>query len=636
MIIKRHWTTRVASILSLFAILIASTVAQPVGALDVCIPDEVGVPYLSGNPNWWDNTLPMPRYWPAVDDPRWRGSFVHTPVPAGAATAHVTFRTLRNSTDVYMAWIVSVDPLLDNNEELWLALSPSGAGYGANDTLLQIIPFSAANTSTGDPLPAPAGVNVLIRTGPGNTWAASPTVPKWLQSATTNVRVVRSTADPSWAVLMKIPLQAPPNGIDLATSFHFWFGVMVTHPATGMVEYDYPPGLDSNDILAGTSTAGWQTARRDLGPTAAGCIQGVTLASSDIGTVDSAGLCVPATTLSSNMKVDDGAKGPGTIVFCARPKNDGAAINPDDINATFRLANWGSTSRLTGTWDQVNTPNCSLSTSDPKRACNNAAIATGATGAITYQWDLTLAEACSYDVPNHPVNCVGQPAPTKDDHQCMLVELNGVPGVTFPISSVARNMDFVEASTFVRDAEISVPGPRDVFLYVHTNNMPPPRSLGFGQRQDAAGKAASIPSVDPTDEREPPFESPADTPPLEKSSYEELRDSKPTYQVHVFHDTGQLVNLRGNNYKLLKPQTSFGYFVDHAGQLNGWRHNLDGTQEIIAGKYYKVGVPASGKATVTTTIKAIDYNWWWIILAILILLLVVAVIIYFVWRKPSV
>ena len=644
---KRFWMMAHATrILNVFAIFVCSVVVQPAVADDVCIPGDTGVPYLSGNPNWWDDSLSQPDYWPDINDPRWRGSFSHTPVPAGAATAHVTFRTLRNPTDVYMAWIVSVDPCIDQYEELWLGLSPSGTGGGTDDMLLQIIPFSSANSDipdpAGDPLPAHAGVIVMTRTGSGN-WTASGSVPTWLESANTDVRVIRKCySDPcdgtgSWAVLMKIPLQAPPNGINLATSFDFWFAVMVTHTsgedANGngildpgedldgdgvldlplVVEYDYPSVLDYNDVLVATDTTGWQAARRDKNPTDAGCIQGITLVSSDIGTVDSAGDCVPATTLSTDMKIDDGAGGPGTIVYCARPQNDGADIGTNDINATFRLANWGSTSRLTGTWDAINIPNCSLPTSDPTRACNNAPISKGNKGAITYEWKLSKAQACAYDVPSHPVDCTGEPPPTKDDHQCMLVELRGIPGVSIPISSVARNMDFVKASTFVRDAEISVPGPRDVFLYVQTNNMPPPpQKSGLSLKQDtASGRITDFPmDMGSTNVTNQPFEPPADTPPLEKSPYEELRDSEPTYQVHAFHDTGEVVNLRGKNYKLLKPQTSFGYFVNHEGQLTGWKHKLEGAQEIIAGKYYKVGVPASGKATVTTSIEAVEQRFF--------------------------
>ena len=636
------------------ALLIACLLPVAVVAQDVCIPDDVGVPYLNGNPNWWDESLGTPEYWPAIDDPRWRGAFVHTSGGA-AASEHVTFRTLRNADEVYMAWIVSVDPLYDDDEYVYLGLAPNGVGGAGGDIRIVIRPFGNSNIDV--PLQDPHSVQFLTRTGLGVAWAAEAQNPDWLAPAEENIAVIRNIGEQFWAVLMRIPIDAnADDGVDLATSFDFWFALLVSH-STGSVEYDYPEGLDISTVSGSEDQAAdWQGARRDLAPTAAGCIQGITLAWSDIGTVDAVGDCVPATTLSANLTVDDGSGGPGSIIFCARPQNDGESVGADDVRATFRLANWGSTDRTTGTWDTINTPNCADSDVG-KRACNQAAIATGAKGAITYQWDLTTEEACSYDVPSHPVDCTGEDPPTKDDHQCMLVELDGAPGITFPMSSVARNMNFVEASTFVRDAEISVAGPRDVYLFVQTDNMPPPRSDGFDGDGGSAGGDVPVDDVNDTPNEpaspataaigvtasrdaaagrttdsnkrpEQPFEPPADVPPLEKGEFEALRETEPTYQVHVFHDTGEVINIDGTEHKLLKPQPSFGYFVEHDGPLTGWRHTLAGAEEIIPGRYYKLGVPASGKAVVTTTIEAVEQGlWWlWLLIGILILLLIVVVV----------
>jgi hypothetical protein len=626
------------------ALLIACLLPLSVVAQDVCIPDDTGVPYLNGNPNWWDEALGEPEYWPAADDPRWRGAFVHTSGGA-AASEHVTFRTLRNADEVYMAWIVSVDPLYNDQEYVYLGLAPNGVGGAGGDVRIVIRPFGDSGSSTGEPLPAPYSVQFLTRTGPGAAWTAAAGNPDWLTPAEENIAVIRNIGEQFWAVLMRIPIDAnADDGVDLATSFDFWFALLVSHPS-GSVEYDYPEGLNAMTVIGSSDLAAdWQGARRDLAPTAPGCIQGITLAWSDIGTVDASGDCVPATTLSADLTVDDGAGGPGSIVFCARPQNGGALVGADDIRATFRLANWGSTDRTTGTWDTINTPNCADSDVG-KRACNPAAIVTGATGAITYQWDLTIAEACSYDVPAHPVNCTGEAPPTKDDHQCMLVELEGAPGITFPISSVARNMNFVQASTFVRDAEISVAGPRDVYLYVQTDNMPAPRSdqprdnVKTGGNEPVAPATAAIAVGTGTDvaagretnaahRPQQPFEPPAGVPALDKGEFEALRETEPTYQVHVFHDTGELIDVDGTQQRLLKPQPSFGYFVEHDGPLSGWRHQLGGAEEIISGRYYKLGVPASGKAVVTTTIEAVEpqVRWLWLLIGILILLLIIVLI----------
>jgi hypothetical protein len=194
-------------------------------------------------------------------------------------------------------------------------------------------------------------------------------------------------------------------------------------------------------------------------------------------------------------------------------------------------------------------------------------------------------------------------------------------------------------------------------LFVQTDNMPPPRSDGFGADGGSAGRdtpvdadydaanepaspataaigvtasrdAAAGRATDSNERPNQPFEPPADVPALQKGEFEALRETEPTYQVHVFHDTGEVINIDGTERKLLKPQPSFGYFVDHDGPLTGWRHTLAGAEEIIPGRYYKLSVPASGKAIVTTTIEAVEHGlwWFWIVLGILILLLILVVV----------
>jgi hypothetical protein len=102
---------------------------------------------------------------------------------------------------------------------------------------------------------------------------------------------------------------------------------------------------------------------------------------------------------------------------------------------------------------------------------------------------------------------------------------------------------------------------------------------------------------------------PSQIPPLEKDPYAKLRETKPTYQVHAFYDTGRTLTHKGRTFKILAPESSFGYFVDHQGELVGWRHELTGAQQI-APDYYRIAVPENGDATITTTIEAIEPRRW--------------------------
>lgn len=578
-------------------------------AQTVCVPQAFGVPALSGGPNWWDAAAGEPQFWPRPDDPRWRGAFQRIPMPASASSDHLTFRALRTNTDLFLQWRITVDPLLDQQERLWVAFSP---GPGKEDVYVEIQPFNSAGSDV-DAQP-PAAVAVATRTA-GNPFGAAG-VPAWLATATTQTRVWRSVAENSWTVNMRVPLTAVAGaGLDLDPSFSFWFEVRVSHPMATTVYYQYPNGLGHLAVEAATTTAGWQLARRDVAPGTMGCIKGVSLTVADVGTVPAGGSCadILGTVLSSQIKLLDAGSNPATNTFCARPLNEtGNNINGSDVDAIFRIANWGTQPD----WNDVPNPlNTLWTTINPTPATGGGVIGNLSNIPMSANWALTPADVCSFSPQPAGFNCGAFPAPTRRTHQCMLVELGGAAGVTFSTSSVYRNMDFVIASRFEREAEVSVvglaarPAPepqRDVYLYVQTHNMPPRVQPPGGDPDDdddptggrdgrlfAAAAGATVPGTT------------GPVPPLPKTPYEELRETEPTYQVHAFHDTGRTETFNGQTVKILAPQTSFGYFVNHEGPLEGWRHELQGAQEI-ADDYYVIPVPENGTATVTTVIEAIE------------------------------
>jgi hypothetical protein len=583
----------------------------------VCIPQVGSVPALPGPPNWWDASVGQPQHWPRVDDPRWRGAFLHSPIAGSAATHHVTFRALRSGSSLYFQWHVTVDPLLDQNEHLYVTFSP---GAGKPDLFIDLVPFNSANDDIpanqnavpAPSLPAPATVAVATRMS-GATFAAAASLPQWIDPATTHTRVIRSLADHSWAVMMEIPVATNvDDGIDLGTSFSMWFDVEVSH-TTGSASYRYPAGLDLDAILAGTDNTGWQAADRSLSPSDPSCIQGISLDVSDVGVAPPSN---PSGPLVSEIELKTSTGGPGLNTLCARPLNQsGNPINSPDLEVNFRTANWGSQPD----WNDVTDPVHSLwKLVNPTPVIGPpGTIANGAKGNLTFAWQLTtndgtVNDVCTFTPQPTGLGCGPLPPKPRQRHQCMLVELNGAPGLTFTTSSVYRNMQFVGASTFRRDAEISVVGlapqatpqpRRDVYLYVQTTNMPArvggprPAPSGFG------GKTVDIHG------RPPSGGQPIQIQPLEKTEYAALRDSVPTYQVHAFHETGRTVTVNGRTIRELEPQTSFGYFVDHQGRLEGWRHQLIGAQQI-APNYYRIAVPENGTATVTTVIEAIEMGRW--------------------------
>ena len=86
---------------------------------------------------------------------------------------------------------------------------------------------------------------------------------------------------------------------------------------------------------------------------------------------------------------------------------------------------------------------------------------------------------------------------------------------------------------------------------------------------------------------------------------ERLEQFMPTVRVHVYHDTGERVTIKGKEYPVVRAQASYGYYVEHEGDLYGWDQALQGAQKI-APNFYLLAVPDSGVATVKNTIMAID------------------------------
>ncbi|MEM7051206.1 MAG: hypothetical protein AAF604_16170 [Acidobacteriota bacterium] len=593
----------------LLLLLLIALVALPTVAgaqTDVCLPNAIGVPALGGPPNWWSATLPG---WEPLDDPRWRGAYLET-FGGGAASEHVSFRGLRTATDLYLSWRVEVDPTLDTQDQLWVGFAPGG---GEDELLLNIQPFSTSNTAAeADPV---VNISASVRPSTGGAWSPAPgaNVPDWLEAATTRTAAWREVSGSTWAVQMRVPLQAGfENGLDLQDEFRLWYEVQVFHdigcnpPGTicNVVEYNFPDNLTFADVTDPASTSGsWGDLRRDVPPTNAACIQGVSLVSSDIGTETGGGPCSnAASNLSGTFDLSDGAGSPENNVVCARPQNDtGGQIGAGDLDAVFRIANWGTQPD----WNDVADPTTLWRQINAVPATTTAPVADGSKGSITFDWQLTPQEACDFDPQPADIDCTGFPAPTRRRHQCMLVELSGAPGLTFSSSSVVRNMNFAEASVFKREAQVSVVGlkglpgrsEREVYLYVQTLNMP--------RQVEPQDPKPSPNRPERSHHRCPEIERSRCIEPLEPGAYEELRDREPTYQVHAYHDTGRELKSGGRVWRVLRPQTSFGYFMHHEGPLTGWGHELDGAKQI-GPDYYRIEVPNDGARTITNVIEAFE------------------------------
>ncbi|MGA1839279.1 MAG: hypothetical protein ACMUIU_01530 [bacterium] len=615
-------------------LIVLSPFIAKVNAQTICIPYAGGVPYLSGPPNWWNNTLMPPQYHPYIhgisigkeDDPRWEGSLSIT-----YQTHQVVFRALHytGTNSLYLSWYVQVDPSLDNQfDKMWVGFRPDS---GLDEPVaIEIVPYTGPINKEAEP---PSIIEVYEKDS-----IAGPTVwnlqsaPTWLGDTKVWVKI-----DPpyKWAINMRVQIDNAglPTGINLGTSFGMWYQVNVATPG-GIITYKWPQAIA--DLTATPpDPAGWgDVLLGAVGDPA--CVGGVSLASLDIGTRNLD---------SHEIKITQ----PNT--FFAEPLNNtGLQIPANWIKAKFRIANWGSVPATTDPdqlWTTISGP-CVGGGGSGGLCDNNAPIPNGTKGVIEMTWSLNNCEQWEFMPATEPCpqGCVCDPAKKKRRHQCMLVELSSEQNVIFTNSSVYRNMDFVDASEFSRDADISIKGlipipgggdTRDVYLYVETENMPksmregkgtygfPPivaqygtgyssgqyGSTNWGLYQGGGNYQYGLrgsPSNNNIYAYNAALRRAANMDFLNEEDTEV--ENMPKYVVHVYHDTGEKVLINGAEHSVLTPQIPFGYYVRHEGEILGWKHSLTGADGAvlteIAPNFYKIAIENDGVAVVTTSIEAVE------------------------------
>jgi hypothetical protein len=567
-----------------------------------CFPTAAGVPGLSGAPNWYDNSGGAPRpFDDDTDDPRWRGAVAHS--HGDGTIESISFRGLSFTEGgvkkLFLSWVVRVDPTGPADSQLYVGL---GTGTADAAILVRIgIPTALATTAgTGystDVFIKPAGATAF------NTTASAAADPAWIGSATRMwVNYTPSTTPTlDWAVQMLVPLTQElspeathsvvlPDGADFQMWYAAYLGltpvgdvIEVTWPGTPGIAAGFPAIGDFVDVRAASSASD-----------PACTTEGISLSSLNVGTRNVDGTARPS---ASQIKVDLTSVPPTADdpdeqnMFFAIP--DFPASLPvgerEAVRAHFRLANWGSA---------IGDPTSESWTTLPG---GDAVAFTAANGECRFIWP-TPADLG----PGTPSTALINDIRTgvKTAHQCILVELSSVHagGATFVNNSVYRNMNFVSASKFSQEAEIALrlPGatsatPRDVFLYEKTFNMPafiPPKERDDGDDDVVVGRQGIAEMASFAAARG------------KQVGVEQIARYAPTYTVQVYHDTGRSTSLfDGTERRVLRAQTSFGYFVQHEGALYGWNHSIDGA-EPIGTNWYRLSVPENGAKTVRTTIEA--------------------------------
>jgi hypothetical protein len=583
-----------------------------------------------------------------LDDPRWVGARrITSPGAMGGTGEHALFRAVYGphptgavpGNCLFMSWQVKIDAQLNRlNDYLVVGLhNPTIAPKKA--LVFKILPYLVAPPAAASPLVGATDFDVAWYEGTesGGMWTFvrnDALTKKWLDPDVTTspsqgfTRVWADSTTNKWAIQIFVPMTvaaaAQPwddQGVDLDLPFKFFYHLQVAMPGPGSYGVQWPtlPAVPSTPANFPNPDTQWGTVEFG-GAMDPACSAGISLDRYDVGVAHP-----PSSALTGTISFESGWWNPMPPTqpvneFHAKPWNrTGNALGANELAARFRLANWGSLPD----WDDP-TLQAQLWTDirGGGNVENTAAVPNNTQGDISFNWQLQ-------NIPGELPDYVPQPPATasRRPHQCMLVELSAGTAAAGPLSfvndSVYRNLNFIEASEFEQDADISVvtlgslgaAPDRDVYLYLEALNMPTqttPRDEG-ARREEAE---AAIRERERVISKEPPRKPPdgfdvripqiVGTPEWLVPPPEDLERLEPMFRVHVWHETGETVTEEdGSVRRVLRAQTSFGYVVKHDGPLYGWEPKLTGPGLVeIAPRFYRLSVPVESTATVTSQITA--------------------------------
>jgi hypothetical protein len=578
--------------------------------------------------DWWTVAVDPLQLRFSPDNPNWLGAFSLS--EGNGSIRDLTFRAVKGSVagqqHLFLSWICrnSALDIVNSSDYLNIIL-----GAGANYVALQVVLGTSSQTVCGTQDPPSVfayrmqacnvvGSNINQGAPLGSDGAALETTARMWIDVDAPMRGLHS----DWAFQMAIPLGVAwaPSALTLPASgaFQLWYEGWSSLPASMQAgPYKVPTSsmLDTGNDQTVIVPAGMTKSNLLDMTTAAGGDAGVELQWGNVGSRN-VNVGDPARNDSSTIRLDLGQQYPPNKALNNGPLYDemhtpnvtnsqfrnqiyaqptfpvGFAGNKEAMRARFSLANWGSqfSDPTSNSWSPM-TPN------------GLDVQYLNANSEARFDWPAGMsADAFVTKLVrnvNKFLNATGRglaiPADAQNPHQCMLVELSSTdPSIIITRSSIYQNMNVAQASTFRRFAQVSVvgltpisPKPRDVYLYLQTFNMPaqvdkPPANV--------PGIANNLTAMAST--RQPRHE------------VEDYAAFVPTYIVHAYHDTGRKKKLlTGKTVTVVYPQTAFGYFMEHEGDLVGWDSRIYGAEKLTD-RYYVVRVPNNGATYVETAIQA--------------------------------
>ena len=607
--------------------------------MTLCMPNAGWIPgqWFDHAPFWWDKN--DQNYLEQLDDPRWIGSAARSYNSGTGAQAR--FRAVHHFEGdieagqeyLFLALQAYLDPARDAQaDKVFVGLQRmADAGAGVSEGPAYVIEVPGSLQVTDQKFGATGGaVWNTIPTAGGQLTGLGGDKPdikdrQWLEPTPNSNTSL-------WAFHLRIPIRSgggdiDAGGLNLGTftkGFKLWCWIRVAQgkqDANGnLISVSYYLPRVGAEIEAGNTfpgTAKWETAR--VGTGGGSCGAGISLASSGI-TANGGTNLINASLAASELNT-----------FVVRPKNNQitAGIADKTVEAQLRIANWGSQTPIdkapAGTTDWEVIPFGAGDQWWPlKTTPAGGTVPDGAFGEIDATWNIDPGTAALFVGPNPP----------RDDHQCILAQLRDSQtnppaggGYDYINDSTFNNMNFKKTGSPVKDkVEVSVKGrtppagggsSANLYIFVERSNLPGtiganedpnkqplftvgddglPRYTGDGRRGD----------FDDLD--------------LTHVDHDVLAAAVPTVRYHVFYPTKVTYKEGGTTHALYEPQTSFGYFVSHAGLAYGWTQTLQPASGVLRdgvqpgtphklgddGDHYTLAVPHDGVVALELVVTPLE------------------------------
>lgn len=599
------------NLLLIAAVLGLSHTAAHADATNLCVPmigGLAGPPVIDGVVGSFNQ--------PIDNDLGWNNAVQVNLSADSGATRSATMQVGRTATDFNISFSVGAPtPGFDNT----IVLAFSTDGNSANDWRIHITPFDNSTVNTNGVNLPPFTVTYWRDSGGWNN-AGAMTFPSTMLNGRVKYSRTGGTGTGSgyWEIEIQIPIETNPANANGASkiyfpasgTFGFYADVLNTSFVAGTVVQD--PWPAATQIVSGAGSAleqntpgkgGWGTLSFNTRPVC----DDVSITQADVGVKDPTNPSVIITNMRTlppgiitNTFADcqndtivpnnfqwPATQGP-TNTFVAKPQNN-MSTPANAVSAKFYIANWG----IPGPADW--SPIGDLKAPTPPAVANNptaaASIPSGSTGDLTSTWNLSYRQACLYQLSNNA-------------HHCIHVELESTdPATVFSTKSVERNMDFVPASVFTRDAEISVrgrgkapEGRHQVLLFVDAGVQ------YYAKAEKGAPFIQAAAAVKQCRQglRYPEFRL------IPASAYPNGVTEALVYIVRGYLRTDCVLTINRRKYACARGIGNFGYVAGHNGPVQTWRSWIEGNGvKMLEGGVYLVPVPEEGSVKVRTTLTAV-------------------------------